>query len=331
MKLPQKIWNNFLNDIKFPIANLTLYEAQKHVRLRVNKRLNFQMKYLKSIALFILISSCCSTKGITQIHPKANTEIVKTTDSITENVQTVEETIPEPIAVAENSEPKEPQPELENETPKSFNHDVWTDLLQKHVSNQGNVNYTGFKLDRKTLLNYITSLSENIPNDSWINENKLAYWINAYNALTVDLILRNYPIKSIKDIKDPWDQRYWKLGDKWYNLNEIEHEILRKMNEPRIHFAIVCASYSCPKLQNEAFTASKLESQLTNATKSFLSDSKRNNISENNLELSKIFQWFSKDFKQNGSLIGFLNLYSDIKISEKARKNFKDYDWALNE
>ena len=103
------------------------------------------------------------------------------------------------------------------------------------------------------------------------------------------------------------------------------------MNEPRIHFAIVCASFSCPKLQNKAFEATNLYGQLTNATKSFLSDSKRNSISENNIELSKIFQWFSQDFNQNGSLIDFLNLYSDVKISEKAKKNFKDYDWTLNE
>ncbi|MDC1365318.1 DUF547 domain-containing protein [Algibacter sp.] len=122
-----------------------------------------------------------------------------------------------------------------------------------------------------------------MPNDSCTKEDKLAYWINAYNVLTVDLILRHYPIKSIKDIKKPWDQRYWKLGDKWYNLNEIEHQILRKMNKPRIHFAIVCASFSCPKLQNKAFEPANLYTQLSNATKSFLSDSKRNSISENNI------------------------------------------------
>ena len=149
--------------------------------------------------------------------------------------------------------------------------------------------------------------------------------------MTIDLILRHYPLKSIKDIEKPWEQRFWKLGNKWYNLEEIEHQILRKMNEPRIHFAIVCASYSCPKLQNYAFVASNLEDQLTIATKEFLNDSKRNSITESAVGLSKIFQWFAKDFKQNSSLIGFLNEYSDIKISEKAKKGFKDYSCALNE
>ena len=116
-----------------------------------------------------------------------------------------------------------------------------------------------------------------------------------------------------------------------YDLETIEHEILRKMNEPRIHFAINCASFSCPPLLNEAFTEEKLEAQLTQVTKTFLADSKRNTISENELEISKIFKWFSKDFEQNGSLIDFLNTYSDVKISKDADVDFKDYDWSLNE
>ncbi len=214
---------------------------------------------------------------------------------------------------------------------QNFDHSQWTTILQKYVSENGQVDYQNLKKDRKSLSNYIAYLIENTPKDNWSKNEKLAYWINAYNALTVDLILRNYPIKSIKDIKNPWEQRLWKLGNKWYNLDDIEHDILRKMNEPCIHFAIVCASYSCPKLQNEAYVASKLDSQLTKATKAFLADSNRNNISENNLQLSKIFQWFSKDFKQKGLLIDFLNRYSSIKISENAKIKYKDYNWALNE
>ncbi|WP_111307940.1 DUF547 domain-containing protein [Confluentibacter sediminis] len=214
---------------------------------------------------------------------------------------------------------------------QSFDHSQWTTILQKYVSENEQVDYQNLKKDRKSLSNYIAYLSENTPKDNWSKNEKLAYWINAYNALTVDLILRNYPIKSIKDIKNPWEQRLWKLGNKWYNLDEIEHDILIKMNEPRIHFAIVCASYSCPKLQNEAYVASKLDAQLTKATQAFLADSNRNNISENHLQLSKIFQWFSKDFKQGGSLIDFLNRYSTIKISENAKIKYKDYHWALNE
>ena len=103
------------------------------------------------------------------------------------------------------------------------------------------------------------------------------------------------------------------------------------MNEPRIHFAIVCASYSCPKLQNEAFTSSKLEEQLSKATKEFLADKSRNIITKDEIKLSKIFQWFSKDFKQNESLIDFLILYTEVKISPKAKKSYLDYNWDLNE
>lgn len=143
--------------------------------------------------------------------------------------------------------------------------------------------------------------------------------------------MRNYPLNSIKDINKPWDQRLWKFGDKWQNLNDIEHKILRKMDEPRIHFAIVCASESCPKLENTAFVASKLESQLTKTTKGFLADKSKNNLSANSIKLSKIFKWFAKDFKTNGTLIDFLNTYSDVNITSNAKKSFKDYSWALNE
>ena len=218
--------------------------------------------------------------------------------------------------------------ELKNQ---KINHNLWTDLLQTHVSKDGNVDYKSFKTNSQKLQDYIRLLAKNIPNNSWSKKERLAYWINAYNALTVDLIIRNYPVKSIKDIKNPWEQRLWKLGEKMFNLEDIEHEILRKMNEPRIHFAIVCASYSCPKLQNEAFTAKNLEAQLTNATKEFLADSNRNEISENSIKISKIFDWFSKDFTENGSLIDFLNQYSEVTISPNAKKRYKDYNWALNE
>ncbi|MCK0179787.1 DUF547 domain-containing protein [Flavobacteriaceae bacterium S0862] len=213
-------------------------------------------------------------------------------------------------------------------------HLLWGELLQKHVSDDGNVNYKSFKTEHEKLLGYIKVLGLFHSNDIFqtiSGEEKLSFWINAYNALTVDLIIRNYPVKSIKDIKKPWKQRLWEPANINYNLDEIEHEILRNMNEPRIHFAIVCASYSCPKLQNKAFTAENLETQLTAATKEFLADTNRNEISENSIKISKIFDWFLKDFTKNGSLIDFLNQYSDINISPNAKKRYKDYNWELND
>ena len=116
-----------------------------------------------------------------------------------------------------------------------------------------------------------------------------------------------------------------------YNLNEIEHEILRKMDEPRIHFAIVCASFSCPKLSNKAYLSNNIEAQLTRATKDFLEDPLRNNLSENDIKISKIFKWFAKDFKKNGSIIDFINKFAPITIDQNANKKFKDYNWTLNE
>ncbi|WP_138435117.1 DUF547 domain-containing protein [Winogradskyella algicola] len=213
-----------------------------------------------------------------------------------------------------------------------INHSKWSTLLENYVSNNGEVYYENLKENKAELDCYIKTLQEDYALLETASKNeKIAYWINAYNALTVDLIIRNYPLKSIKDIKDPWDQRLWKFDDKWLNLNDIEHKILRKMDEPRIHFAIVCASESCPKLQNTAFTAENLDEQLTNATKEFLTDTTKNEISEDNIKLSKIFRWFKKDFEQDGSLIDFLNRYSDITISEKAKKSFKNYSWNLND
>ena len=298
------------------------------------------MKYYISILILFVVSSCCGTNEVVKTQPKGSEEIVQVITPETPEVPEIivspaeEPTIEPEIEVEVEELPISPQPGdiVEDiEIAEAFSHSVFNDLLQKHVSSQGNVNYKGFKTDRTALKNYITSLGENMPNDTWTKNDKLAYWINAYNAMTIDLILRNPSIKSIKDIDKPWDQRLWQLGNKWYNLNQIEHDILRKMNEPRIHFAIVCASVSCPKLQNTAFTASELDNQLINATKEFLSDTSNNNLSKNSVKLSKIFKWFAKDFKQNQSLIDFLNKYSEIEISQNASKSYMDYNWNLND
>jgi Protein of unknown function, DUF547 len=295
------------------------------------------MKYLQILLLSLLVCSCSGSKKAIDSLSKTseqNTVVTKLPD-VVETPPVLE---PPKENEAESKIPEPPKPpklekveSVDDYKPEVFNHSRWNKLLLKHVTEFGNVDYKAFRENPIELRVYIDDLTHNPPNEDWLNADKLAFWINAYNALTIDLILRNYPINSIKDIKDPWDQRLWQFGDKWYNLNDIEHQILRKMNEPRIHFAIVCASESCPKLQNEAFTASKLEEQLTNATKEFLSDTSKNEIDQNDLRLSKIFKWFKKDFEQNGSLIDFLNLYSEVTISQNAKKNYKDYNWDLND
>lgn len=287
------------------------------------------MKYFSFIFIICFFYACSGTKNTTNSTPQKNNIskiVTKTKDTISEKVTTIDTEIKTSDSLIIDYEFKPIK-----DTIKKPNHDSFTKLLKKYVTNEGLVNYKNFKKEQILLQKYISHLGEIMPTNNWTNNEKLAYWINAYNAMTIDLILRYYPLKSIKDIKKPWDKRYWKLGNKWYNLNEIEHDILRKMNEPRIHFAIVCASYSCPKLNNIAFTSNHLNNQLTKATKEFLSDSNRNEISKNDIKLSKIFQWFSKDFKQNGNLIDFLNTYSSVEISEKAKTSFKDYNWNLNE
>ena len=288
-----------------------------------------------SIVLLIafLVMACGSSKSINSPQPSE-----KSTEAVLVQVEDVEE-VEEPVEKVNNSstsiDPIEAVSkevsDLTSQLIEAFNHEAFNALLIANVSETGVVNYKGFVQNKKLLEDYIISLGESLPTETWTKEDKLAYWMNAYNAMTIDLIIRNYPIKSIKDLKKPWDQRLWKLGEKSYNLNEIEHQILRKMNEPRIHFGINCASFSCPPLLNVAFNASEVDDQLEMVAIRFINDPHRNTISKMNVEISEIFSWFAKDFKKDGSLFEFLNKYSKVQIDPKARKKYKKYDWTLNE
>ncbi len=214
---------------------------------------------------------------------------------------------------------------------KTVDHSKWDTLLKKHVSSNGNVNYKGFLKDKAALEGYLDILEANVPSKSWSRNATLAYWINTYNAFTVKLIIDNYPVKSIKEISNPWGKKFITLGGQKYSLEQIEHEILRKMGEPRIHFAINCASFSCPNLLNEAYTEAELSKQLAEVSKNFINDKTKNTITKSKIEISEIFNWFGGDFKTKGSLIDFLNQYSSTKIDSKAKTTFKNYNWNLNE
>ncbi|MDB4292629.1 DUF547 domain-containing protein [Maribacter sp.] len=213
----------------------------------------------------------------------------------------------------------------------TVDHAEWDALLKKYVSDQGDVDYNAFTGDTKKLDAYLEKLVENPIADTASKNEKLAYYINLYNAGTVQLILENYPLESIKDISRPWDKNRFTIGGDDYSLGDIEHKILRKMNEPRIHFAINCASYSCPRLLNEAFSASKMEVQLEESTVVFVNDPKRNKIAADGIRISEIFKWFKKDFTSEGTLVAYLNQYSDIKLKAGEKINYLDYDWHLNE
>ncbi|AZJ34681.1 DUF547 domain-containing protein [Tenacibaculum singaporense] len=208
-------------------------------------------------------------------------------------------------------------------------------LLKKHVNTKGSVNYKGFKQDETQLKAYLNKLAVTKPQKSWSAAKAKAFWANAYNAYTIQLILDNYPLKSIMNIKkkgkDAWSIPFAKVGGKTYTLNQIEHEILRKKySDPKIHVAVNCASGSCPQLANYTFTEKNYESKTTLLMKKFINDSSRNKISENKVQLSKIFEWFQEDFTKEGDLINFLNQYSNVKINQKAKISYLKYDWSLN-
>lgn len=219
-----------------------------------------------------------------------------------------------------------------------FTHEQWTNLLQKHVSTDGWVNYEGFIKDSIQLNNYLQQIESNYPNEkNWSREQILAYWINAYNAYTVQIVIRNYPVASIKDIKpgvaflnSVWDIKFITIEGEQLDLNNIEHNILRKMNEPRIHFAVNCASYSCPKLLNTAYEAATIDNQLNQQAIDFINDPKRNLITPEEATVSSIFNWFTGDFTNEGSLKDFLNKYSKVPIAENTSINFMEYNWNLN-
>lgn len=230
---------------------------------------------------------------------------------------------------------KEVEDELSSTTANSsvnVDHSEWDRLLNKHVNQQGFVDYKGFQNDRTQLKHYLHQLSELNPDDDWSVQELLAYYINLYNAATVKLILDNYPTNSIKDIDNAFTKAFVTIGNKELSLGGIENGVLRKMNEPRIHFAINCASLSCPKLLDEAYTAGSINEQLEKVTSEFI-NSGQNMITKQNPKLSKLFDWYGSDFKVDGNknIIAYINQYSTTKIDPNTDYSFIEYNWNLNE
>lgn len=235
----------------------------------------------------------------------------------------------------------------------------WDVLLKKHVQvlrdgQASAVDYAGFLADHSALQSYLVSTSKvTRPEfDRWSNPEQLAFLINAYNAWTVELVLTGYPgIKSIKDlgsfIQSPWKKRFIPLLGESRSLDDIEHSLIRgsgRYNDPRIHFAVNCASIGCPALRAEAYVADRLNAQLEDATQNFLSDRTRNRIESDVLKVSSIFKWYGSDFEKGwrgaNTLGQFLALYreplalnADTASHLSAGKldiEFLDYDWRLN-
>ena len=241
-------------------------------------------------------------------------------------------------------------------------HAAWTALASKQVQRISNgaasqVRYAGFMQDRAALKAYLDTLSA-VPRsefDGWTSAQRMAFLMNAYNAYTVELILTKYPdLQSIKDLgsvlQTPWKKKFFTLLGGEMSLDGIEQDMLRKRgiyDDPRLHFAVNCASIGCPMLREEAFVAEKLDAQLDQQAERFLSDRSRNryNPAAGKLEVSKIFDWYGDDFKQGHKGIGtpqalfarYANKLSDVPADqEKIRTQsagitFLDYDWRLND
>jgi len=221
-------------------------------------------------------------------------------------------------------------------------HDAFTQVLQKAVHPQGRasrVDYVQLTQDPVRLSTYLATLSSVSQQqfDGFTQDQQLAFLINAYNGYQLKLVVDHYPIDSIKDVgsifRSPWDIKFFELFGAGASLNLIEHGIIRKQfNEPRIHFAVNCASISCPPLQRAAFRADQLDAQLEAATVNFLNDENVNRIDQKNSRMlvSKIFDWYGEDFDDVTAFI--LSKMQGVESSSQTFElDYLVYDWGLNQ
>lgn len=255
-----------------------------------------------------------------------------------------------------------PKPEP---TQEEFSYEPYARVLQTYVNDKGMVDYAALKQQRDKLDAFITAIGRLDPETfaEWNDQKKIAFWTNAYNGITLQAIIDHYPIEgswfslypqnSIRQIAGVWDkQQHWVMGKKM-TLNHIEHKILRvKFNEPRIHMALVCAAMGCPPLRTEPYRGEKLDKQFDDQTRTFLANPDKFRIDrpENRVYISKIFQWFGKDFietylPENGfgefktaerASLAFMSGYLPEEDADYLRQGkydlkYLDYDWSLNE
>lgn len=219
--------------------------------------------------------------------------------------------------------------------------DAYAALLARHVRGD-RVDYQGLLADKARLEAYLDALAATDP-DPFGREGRMAYWINAYNAWTLKLIIDHLPLKSIKDIgrfwSTPWSLRFVRLPDRTVSLDYVEHDILRpRFKDPRIHFAINCASLGCPPLRAEPYVAERLDAQLDEQARAFINDPARTRLEGDTLHLSRIFSWFDNDFKGRKGVIEFVRRYAEGELKarldalgDSVKLAYLDYDWALND
>ncbi|MBC7804005.1 MAG: DUF547 domain-containing protein [Candidatus Parcubacteria bacterium] len=232
-------------------------------------------------------------------------------------------------------------------------HRVWDGLLKKHVvlaagGHASLVRYAEFAKDRAVLKGSLEALSSvtEAQFGAWDKPHRMAFLINAYNAFTVELILASYPVKSIKDIgsdlfANRWKRKFFRLLGREASLDGIEHEMLRKpgaYDDPRVHFALNCAAIGCPMLREEAYVAERLDAQLEEQARRFLSDRSRNRYFGGRLELSRIFDWYREDFAplerylaRYAALLSGRPEEQQLIAAGRTKIAFLDYDWNLND
>jgi hypothetical protein len=226
------------------------------------------------------------------------------------------------------------------ETAAAADHVIWAELLNNHVK-PGGVDYAGFKSEEEKLDQYLKVLEDTDPKMLSHND-QFAFYINAYNAWTIKLILSAYPgVKSIKELgtfwKSPWEKKFVRINGEVLTLDNIEHHILRpRFKDPRVHFAINCSAASCPPLQSEPYLGGKLDLQLDQATRSFINHPDNYRLEGDVLYVSRIFKWFSEDFKDGA--VDFYRKYArnDLKKKLAQKKDvlqlkYLPYDWSLND
>ena len=224
----------------------------------------------------------------------------------------------------------------------AFSHELFNQVLQEHVNKKGQVNYTKLKANPEKLERYLDLLAVANPTELSYNA-QLAFWVNAYNALVIKGVIDHYPTTSVRKVK--WFGGFFyrlkfQVAGKTYTLNQIEHGIIRtEFPDPRIHFVLVCASTSCPPLENSAFSAETIEERLEIATFNFIQNPKNVLVdrAKRSIHLSKIFKWYDEDFRGGyDSVADFLADYlppedTDFVSADDIKFHYLDYNWTLND
>jgi hypothetical protein len=230
------------------------------------------------------------------------------------------------------------------EAAASFDHSTFDQILKKYVNDKGLVDYNGVAGD-PAFKTYMDSLESAKP-EEMSRDGMMAFWINAYNAVTIDKVIKWKPKKSVRETLIPgvwtstkfFTSREHTVAGKRLSQDDIEHEILRKQfKDPRIHFTIICASSSCPPLSRIAFTEENLQPRMEEETRKYINSLRgtKTDYAENTLYLSKLFDWFAGDFEsKSGSIMNFIKPYLNQQALEfldrKPKISYIHYDWSLN-